>query len=55
MSKVTAQIACEALINDPDAYPDFVQDARTVLADAIAAGVSPFYTDMLAEILEARA
>lgn len=45
MSKVTAQIAVEAIINAPDDYTP--ADIATVRADAIAAGVASLYVDML--------
>jgi hypothetical protein len=48
MTKTTAQIACEAIINHPaDGWS--LDDAEAVLADAREHGVAPLYVDMLAE------
>jgi len=48
MSKVTAQVAVEAIVNDPTAYDR--ETVEVVRADAIALGVSSFYVDMLPEV-----
>lgn len=49
MSKVTAQVAAEAIANLPDEYDRAT--VATVLADGIAAGVSDFYLDILRDVL----
>lgn len=42
---ITAQVACEAIANNPDAYePDTI---AAVIHTATYAGVSDFYLDML--------
>lgn len=51
LHRVTAQIACEAIVNHPDDGWDLV-DVVTVLADARASGVPALYVDMLAEVLD---
>lgn len=47
-AQITAQVAVEAIVDDPNAYAP--ETVHAVLAEALAAGVSPFYTDMLAEV-----
>lgn len=50
-AKITAQIACEYIANEPDAGWD--QPARrAVLAQACATGVADFYVDTLAEQIQ---
>ena len=48
MSKVTAQVAVEAILNTPDAYTP--ETMRIVFDDAAKAGVSDFYLDQLEEL-----
>lgn len=48
-SKITIQIAAEAVINLPHAFSR--ADVEIVLADSVAAGVSEHYTDYLRETL----
>ena len=50
MHQATAQIACEAIINQPDAGWS-LDDAQTVFSDAFTLGVAPLYLDMLGEIV----
>lgn len=49
INKTTVQVAVEACINTPQAYDR--ETMRTVLRSGISAGISPFYTDQLREIL----
>lgn len=53
MNKVTAQVACEYIINEPDVGWDLATIV-TVLGDARALGVGSLYIDMVAEVLAAR-
>jgi hypothetical protein len=52
VNKIVAQVAVEACSDQPKAYS--LEDLETVLAVAIESGVSPFYTDHLAEIIAER-
>ena len=50
--KVTAQVAVEAIVNEPSGYD--TSTMSLVLAHAVGVGVSEFYTDMLREIVDSR-
>jgi hypothetical protein len=53
-AKITAQIACEYIINEP-AAGWMSADRRAVLATAIECGVGEFYLDLLAAEIQCAA
>lgn len=53
MNRITAQVACEAIVNHPNDGWD-TETMGAVLVDALAAGVPPLYTDLLTDHLASR-
>lgn len=53
MNRITAQVACEAIVNHPDEGWE-IETIDVVLTDAREAGVPALYVDMLADIYAAR-
>lgn len=52
MTRITAQVAVEAIVNDPTGYE--TETMRVVLTDAETYGVAKLYVDMLRDALADR-